>query len=157
MSLKLISCLSNSERRPAQSCTQHLLIILRTECNSPLCVPGGISTQSQVVEQSIYFQIQPCLLSLNWCAFLSSQYCISSSKSLSWLPSQEWRVFKWLMGCWETRICGLNPSLAVPIWYSGTCPLWKSGSWKNTEVSPPKVWVLIQLWECLHCVTWEMA
>ena len=33
-------------------------------------------------------------------------------------------------------------------WHS----LEESDNWKNTEVkAPPKVWVLIQLWVCLHC------
>lgn len=71
----------DAHHRPYPALTDNL----STAYNGPLCASREISAQSEeVVKQSIYFQIQPCLSLVKLCSFFAPQILpISSSKSLS--------------------------------------------------------------------------
>lgn len=94
---------------------------LSTAYNSPLGASREISTRSEeVVEQSIYFQIQPCLslVQLHSPSPPLQIVPISSAKSLSWgFLHRESRagsqvVLRYLRGL-GSRMCGWNPMWAV--------------------------------------------
>lgn len=141
MSLKLISYLSNSEERPAQSCTQHLLIIYVLSV-IVLCVPEEYPHKSGGSGAEHLFPDTAMLVFGQIVLFFPLNTTISSSKSLSWgflLKSGGFQVAN--AGCWRPEFVGWNPSLAVLFGTVALVSLEESGSWKNTSQSPPKVWV----------------
>lgn len=96
---------------------------LSTACNSPLCVPRGISTSQEVVKQSVHFQIQPCLSLVKlcfppphkYCPFHLLNHCLEAS-----FPKGVEQSLKWLTQGSGNQNLWPESYFSCGIWYSST-------------------------------------